>query len=76
MILQHDDCQGYETYEADECATNSLATLHVLQKSLEGTLRYQLDGEDVEDGNTARIYGNLSSTQIGIVEHIIATNWL
>ena len=40
----------------------------MLQKSLEGTLRYQLDGEDIEDGNTARIYGNLSCTQIGIVE--------
>ena len=27
MILQHDDCQGYETNEADECATYNLATL-------------------------------------------------
>ena len=68
VILQHDDCQGYETYKANECTANDLAALHVLQKTLKGTLGNQLNGEDIKNSNTTCIYSNLSCTQIGIVE--------
>ena len=68
VILQHDDCQGYETYKANECTANDLAALHVLQKTLKGTLGNQLNGENIKNSNTTCIYSNLSCTQIGIVE--------